>query len=256
MVKRAPLSPLPRIFAYIATALSVGLALVVTALAAPREPHLLEVTLGAFLAAGAVILLVTVQSGKARTLVAIASAAVLAGSLAIADQREPWQKYVFTPGVPADLATFVSGAGSVYWEGDPGNQILWFKLREPSYFSCVQGAGVMFFRPTALEFARRGDGLRLLKTRTFSPQPTDQCPSHWLVDPWGANTAGQLAAACRALPDLDTIILNRPVPGMAARAWHAPVAQTYAEPDGTTSKVSTFYRYSCARLRLAGEPSR
>ena len=249
LVKRAPLEALTRIFAYVATALSVGLAVVVAAMESPREPHFVVLTLGACLAASAVFLLVCLQRGRSGVVLAVAAAVVLAGSLGIADQREPWRKYVFTPGASADLGAFVSGAGSVYWEGDPGNQLLWFKLRQPSYFSCVQGAGSMFFRQTALEFARRGDGLSFLKTRTFSPQSTDQCPGRWLVDPWGANTASQLAAACRALPDLDTIILNRPVPGIAARSWHAPVAQTYAEPDGTTSKVSTFYRYPCAPLR-------
>jgi hypothetical protein len=195
----------------------------------------------------AVILLAAGTGAGAR--LALAGGLVLTGAFALADETKPWDAYVARPMSDDGLAAFVSGAGALYWEGAAGEQMAWFKLRGPSYYSCLQGTGSMFYRDAALDYERRGRALRALNTRTFSDLAGDACGRKAAPGQIGPRDREQLALACRSLPDLDTIILERPVAGAAVRAWRAPVAQQFVELDGQRTEVSTFYRYDCAALR-------
>jgi hypothetical protein len=198
--------------------------------------------------AAAAVLLLAVRNGAGAAL-ALAGGLVLTGALALADETQPWDAYVARPMGDDGLAAFVSGAGPLYWEGVAGEQAVWFKLRRPSYYSCLQGTGSMFYRATALDYERRGDVLRGLDTRTFADTAGGACGRKATPGQIGPRDRDQLAMACRALPDLGTIILERPVAGAVARVWRAPAAQEYLEPDGRRTEVSTFYRYDCAALR-------
>jgi hypothetical protein len=170
-------------------------------------------------------------------------------ALASASQVDAWQKYVFASPRDERLQAFVSGAGQIYWEGDAGLKLLWFKLGTSEYFSCVQSAGVMFYRGTALEYARRGRALRLLNSSDFQDQQGGICLDKSVPSAFGPQSRKQVEIACRSLPDLDTLVLNEPIPGASARVWHAPIYAEYERLDGPSTEVSTFYRYSCADFR-------
>jgi hypothetical protein len=205
--------------------------------------------LRAAIAFGAVALIALWLRGQFRWLLAPAGAALLACGVAMADERAPWGNFVQSDDASAGLGAFMAGAGNTYWEGIPGLELLWFKLRVPSYYSCIQGSGVMFYRATALEYARRGEALRPLDTEDFDDKPGSLCLVKNHAKVHGPTTRAQLAGACRALPDLDTLVLAEAVPGAASRVWRSPVPAAYTAMDGKTRRATLFYRYSCAALR-------
>lgn len=108
----------------------------------------------------------------------------------------------------------------------------------------------MFFRGTAVEYQRRSVGLAGLNTLDFlqSPYNSLQCEPKRQPNEQGPKTRAQLAAACRALPDLDTIVLTTHVPDTKPAEWHAPVSEVVIRGQ-RPERVNTFYRYRCAELR-------
>ncbi|HEY7899975.1 MAG TPA: hypothetical protein VIC25_02205 [Caulobacteraceae bacterium] len=201
--------------------------------------------------AGAVFGLLWLQ-GRAfdSRMIAGAAALMLVGGAALADNQDDWNRFAVSPRVDPSLRAFVPVSGNIYWEGESGLLVLWFKLRQPDYYSCLQGSGAMFYRRTALDYDRRGSVLRGLNGADFVGGVGTLCDTKvdmTAVDPQGPS---QVEGACRALPDLDTLILNRPVPGLKAVAsWRAP---TYLEgrlKDGSHVRLNTFYRYDCRPLR-------
>jgi len=170
---------------------------------------------------------------------------VLVTSAILVDQRTSWNRYVYGSGPDGGLQKFLADAGTIYWEGINGADLLWFKAGKPIYYSCVQGTESIFFRPLALEWFRRLSVIRLLNTEDFK---TLSCGTK--VDPStaGPHSQAQIAAVCQALPDLDTLILNHPIPELAGQSWTAPTYQEIVE-GARRKHVSTFYRYSCTSLR-------
>ena len=55
--------------------------------------------------------------------------------------------------------------------------------------------------------------------------------------------------ACRALPDLDTLVLLRAVPGATSATWQSPAPYVRVGVDLVPEKISTFHKYRCAELR-------
>jgi hypothetical protein len=170
---------------------------------------------------------------------------VLALALWSHDRRSDWTRFVEDWRTDAALATF-AGDGLAYWEN--GLTLQWLKLRRPAGFGCYQGAGLVFFRGMATEFRRRYEALGELDTIDFERQPGQVCPPRRNPDREGPEMLAQLTDACRAMPELDAIILARPVPGAAVTTWQAPAemvrSQLYAVPV-----TRSFYRYDCAALR-------
>lgn len=195
----------------------------------------------------AVILLLAFGETFGPLALASGGAGLIALAVALEPGQSPWDRYVFSPPRDDGLAAFVAGAGLTYWESDQGRQLLWFRLGRPSYFSCTQGSGAMFYRTTATDFARRSRALSPLHTVDFGAMTDQSCGEPNPTGHFGPGSPAILAAACRALPDLDTAILDRPIPGAApAKVWRAPAAQQYKDEDRRLIKIDTFYRYSCS----------
>lgn len=227
-----------------------GVALVVAAAVAWKlaaQPTFGGSLLRAALAATALIFLFWRPEAPASVARTTFSAALVCVSAMIFDQRDGWRKFIETPGAPTSLQSFSARSGNVYWEN--GLEWLWFKLRRPSYYSCAQSAGVMFYRGTAMEYERRVALLAQLNTRDFSNAAGSLCPSQGSAAQQGPQTRQQLERTCRALPDLDTIVLVRQVQGAAARLWVAPVKQVYTDKAGRTFEDDRFYAYACSQLR-------
>ena len=159
------------------------------------------------------------------------------------DQRSDWQKFVEGGGPPsADLASFLPEHGIVYWNG--GVDLLWTRLRRPSYYSCTQGAGVMFFRDTAVTFQHRAESLR------FDRSPSESCPHLDGSSPPAMEA--ELRRACIREPQLDYIVVPQQAAGVPAREWVSPVTFQLVEDTGGSVKVQDlkhFYGYSCSALR-------
>ena len=87
-------------------------------------------------------------------LAAVGAAAALITGIATWDRRDAWRRYAedSQPGQHV-FAVGMAKNAQVYWHG----QLLptWTLLGRPSFFSSEQGAGLVFNRETAVEFARR-----------------------------------------------------------------------------------------------------
>jgi hypothetical protein len=198
---------------------------------------------------GAIGLLVGVAAARwtqPRAVVAL-GLAVLAAAIPVTDWRTGWTRFVEEEAVPADLASFLHDTGNTYWEGS--FELLWLKLRRPSYYSCVQGTGSMFYPGTAHEYHRRGAALSGLDTADFARDADGDCTPKQNPLAYGPATRDQLVAACRALPDLDTLVLLHAVPGATGATWQSPVPYVLRGAGFVPAKISTFHKYRCAELR-------
>lgn len=164
------------------------------------------------------------------------------------DARSAWTRFVEAAPAAADPAPPFDPAAMVYWEG--GVDLLWLHWRRPDFFSCLQGTGALFSRPTAFAYRDRARAMAPLRTLDFAEPPL--CPAFPGV-PVGPRPAA-LRAACAALPRLDDIVLTRPVPGVAARIWTPPVPFTALRPiEGRLMlwRADRFFVYACQKIRFS-----
>jgi hypothetical protein len=244
--------PAPRALSFLAagvTAAAAGLMLGLAGLLAvflagfPRGGWLRwdYAAIGLAIAAGACLPL-----GRRRTALALAALAATA-AVAVSDQRDGWERLTAATGPLPQVAALLGSARNVYWED--GVELLWFRLRMPSYYSCDQGTGAMFYRRTALEYARRGRGLASLNTDDFVDDSGDVCPLKADTNAVGPKSRQQIVAACDALPDLDMIVLMSKVNDLPAPFWDAPAPQYRNLADGRYQKADRYYFYDCRKLR-------
>jgi hypothetical protein len=177
---------------------------------------------------------------------------VAPGLLALAllgwDARTPWARFVETSApAPPSLTALLPQDASVYWEG--GLEMLWFRLKRPSYFSCEQGTGAVFFREAALAFDQRARGFSPLHTIDF--QRSMLCPGLDAPRRTG-RTLESLRAACALEPPLDYVVLLQPVENAPGKTWTSPVPfrDVYASDGGIVSpRTDTFHIYACRELK-------
>lgn len=196
--------------------------------------------------------------GRRPRITMILSAVPLVAALGFVDQRSDWMKYVLN-GAPKDqeILEIVQGR-QTYWEG--GLDMLWYKLREPSFYSCDQGAGMMFYRETAMEYQRRGEVLSTLNTREFAKKAFGLCLQKADPEATGPTTPEQLTHVCRELPELDLMVLETDVAGAPRRKWASPVSVPVAADAaamrggdaGADDVAGDYYIYDCAELLPGG----
>jgi hypothetical protein len=195
-------------------------------------------------ACGVALLLVATapRAGGRGTVAGTALVALVALGAAAAthDQRRPWQRFLESD-TPArtGLAAFIPPGRRVVWDG--GAEFLWLNQQRPVFFACLQGAGVAFYRATAIEFAARAAQLPILTLEgtcfgALSPRTT----------PPGR---ADLEAACRALPALDHIVLADRIENLAVASWHIPAARDIPGSNRLVQPAGDVHRYDCAALR-------
>jgi hypothetical protein len=164
------------------------------------------------------------------------------------DARTPWTRFLESPAPPpAELASLLPQKASVYWED--GIEMLWLRLKRPSYFSCDQGTGALFHRETALTYKHRADSFWPLRTGDFTQSPL--CPSFDKTRAADRTQSG-LQSVCTREPGLDYLVLSAPLEGVRPKIWKPPVPYwgVHFGADGyTASIVERFYIYSCAQAR-------
>jgi hypothetical protein len=182
---------------------------------------------------------------------AVALAVVaLAVSVAAADRRDPWEKFLEETGPLAAPEALIGDAKNVYWE--EGVELLWFRMHRASYYSCIQGTGAMFYRQTALEYQRRGDVLSTIDTADFTVEPGTICPMKRDVSLAGPRSAADVVRVCRMLPDLDMLVLMTNLPQRNPPSWRAPAPQVRLWADGHVDRPTQYYFYDCRKLRQQG----
>jgi hypothetical protein len=196
------------------------------------------------LAGGLVLLGAATRPAPSRAVraAALAGTVVLpAIALASLDQRTPWQVFIETPGPEqAALEAFLPAEGGVFWDG--GLDLLWFRLQRPSHFACVQAAGVVFFRGTALAARDR--------IPAFSFQRREGTCSASMAPAMVPPTLADLSLACRHEPALDFIVIPDLVEGARpAATWMLPVGRTPPNMIGEAFPPGEVHRYDCAALR-------
>lgn len=195
------------------------------------------------------------SGSKVRMISVAACAGVVVWSLTVLDGRNDWERYVEN-GDPAgpEAADMFSGK-QVYWE--KGLPMLWVKLGQPSYYSCIQAAPIAFDRKVALEFDRRARVLSTLNTTDFRSDSEGYCSRRANPDEDGPQRAKQLISVCKALPDLDLMVLHDDVPGAPKRSWTPETPFVYLRKNKEVTDrveyasviIDTFYVYDCADLR-------
>lgn len=173
--------------------------------------------------------------------------ALLAAAAAVSDRRTGWQAFIEREEVPEELRAFAADAGNLYWEA--GLSMAWLKLRRPSHYSCHQSAGAMLFAGAAREHQRRTDGLSGLNTGDFENQEGKLCALKREPGELGPANKAQLEAACRALPELDTLVLAKRVEGVRSASWQAPVPLLIRRGRDVPTRHDTFHKYRCSDLR-------
>lgn len=192
--------------------------------------------------------LVTIDTAKMRKPMLLASVALFTLTIARWDARSPWQHFIATgPMPPAALAALLPANGQIYWEGDV--TVPWLMLRRASYFSCEQGAGVLFTRQTAIAWQRRGNSLMPLRPLDF--QRFSFCPQRGNTTP-KPRLVSELATICRRETGLSALVLVRPVVNGRGQEWRAPVPFEIMVFDGKAERpfrTDRFYIYNCADYR-------
>lgn len=237
------------------TLLTMVLILVSSAIPLVRFPGSAEFTPVFLALVAAALVLMSVQLLLAETkrrpvalISALAGFALIPIALARWDARPPWIRFwESSEPPPKDLAALLPDKASVYWED--GLEILWLRLKRPSYFACDQGTGAIFYRDIATVYKRRADSFWPLRTSDFSRAAT--CASFDTRPKPERNRAG-LQKLCVREPELDYVVLIKPLDGVRAQVWKSPVRfQTLRTLDGQMSgwDIDRFYIYSCAPMR-------
>ncbi len=186
-----------------------------------------------------------VRRVRATGSVLVALALVLASGFAW-DQRTPWRTFIeTTPAAPVSLAALLSNPAPMYWDGDM--TVPWLLLHRASYYSCEQGAGVLFSRATALNYRHRTASFRRVQSLDFGA--LSFCPA---IAPKAAPTAADLAAVCEREPDLGNVVLTREIAGAGGRLWRAPAQFDDVRTIGEHRRrllTNRFFVYDCASLR-------
>ena len=142
-----------------------------------------------------------------------AAAVVFTVSIAAWDARKPWPRFIERASAGANpFRAALRPDAVVFWPGPYGKA--WLALGTPSWFSVDQGAGVVFNRGTAIEYARRelaSAGLRsAIDNCAMVPQPACR------ID---ARPAREL---CEWRDGPDYLVLNARVDGYTAVEWPLP----------------------------------
>ncbi len=177
---------------------------------------------------------------------AVAFAAAVAGvtfGASMWDQRSDWQRRLEASpqsGVPVFDAQIPAGA-SVYW--DQSLITPWLMARRGNFFNNDQGAGVLFDRATALEFASREslvEGIGIQREICMKLNELTDAPSAPRAD---CSPSPEIVAdVCRGVRHPDFLVFAEPLSVPELADWReGPL------PSGKPGR--SFHLYSCATLR-------
>ena len=184
---------------------------------------------------------------RERVLALVLGLVALGYGASMYDQRSDWQRRLestFDAGPPA-FDDVIPPTASVYWDGDLIEP--WLVGRRAQFFSAWQGAGSLFNRGTAIEFARRQHVFAGVETQkelcttiaALRGQPGGPAPVC-------ATTPEVALEPCTASDHPDYLVFATPMSVPAQAVWrYTPRAKGL--PD------KTFYLYQCSALIQAAK---
>lgn len=199
------------------------------------------------IAVGVMLLAGWRPAAAARALPA-AALVVLIASLLAWDRRDAWPHAVLVQPATAPAWTLPT-ATQVFWENDVVGP--WLILRQPSYVSVAQGAGIAFVRDTALAFQQRIALVQPLMQIEMLDIYRRQAAAHGALQ---ALDRAALTRACAGDTALGAMVLSRAVEGAYTAVWDppAPFYDTWMAQRGIAQvPVRRYYLYRCDELRGA-----
>lgn len=158
--------------------------------------------------------------------------ALLGVSVAAWDARAPWPRLIEQASEDANPFRDVLPPGAqVFWPGSHGRT--WLVLGRPAWFSDDQGAGIVFNRQTALEYAERKRASRGLESAIGNCAATG--------DPACRIDARLARELCVHQRGPDFLVLNARIDGHAGIEWPLP-------PEIGPGRQSLFL-YACSPFR-------
>ena len=156
------------------------------------------------------------------------AAATLALSIAAWDARVPWARFVEQASVGSNpFRDALPSGAQVFWPGVHGR--VWLALGTPTWFSADQGAGIVFSRDTAIEYAERKRASRELQSAIENCAMVEQ-----LACRINARPAREL---CNREGGPNYLVLNARVNGYDALEWPLP--------SGIGPGRQSLFLYSC-----------
>jgi len=141
------------------------------------------------------------------------AAAAFAASVAAWDARAPWPRFIEQASMGANAFRSALPPGAqVFWPGLHGRT--WLVLGRPTWISDDQGAGIVFHRQTAIEYAERKLASRDLKSAIDNCEMVEQPACR--ID---ARLAREL---CGRQDGPDYLVLNASVDGYSGIEWPLP----------------------------------
>jgi len=202
---------------------------------------------------GLSIMLTGRGDGRSRRTAVMLGLVLAFGAAMVADRRTGWTRFVSSPALKEEVTAFLGDGRNVYWEG--GVELLWFKQRRPSFFSCLQGVGAMFDADVAREWMRRARAFSAVNVIDFQISTRAICPPQAELDQTAPPRPEDVVRVCRELPELDSLVLLTHVPGLPSTEWRAPPgADVGRMVERRMPGPPVFYLYRCAELR-SGAPS-
>ena len=210
------------------------------------------------------LLLFTQVMQRHRGLLALVLLATLCLFLTGWDARPPWRRYMdAAPDLAGEIPVSIAPGEVVYWPTDV--MALWGALRRPSFYSDVQGAGVIFNRGTALDYVHR-----LGLVSRFEPNSRAVAlllrkkPPRAISAPAAEARLDDLIALCSNPDHPDVVVLTQNVPGAGGKSWKPPVPFTrtyitatrygrFKPEDFVTKQFDEFFFYRCQDITQAGE---
>src|SRR5262249_32868631 len=119
----------------------------------------------------------------------------------------------------------------------------------PDYYSCLQGAGAMFYKDTALIYKERGSALAKLNAIGFDRDKNGLCEPASDKEAFGPRRLSEVSAVCGNLPDLDMIVLMTKVEDWDPPSWKMPAVQYRQVGYFGNKEFDRYYFYDCRKLR-------
>jgi hypothetical protein len=201
----------------------------------------LSVVVGAI---GYVVMLGLAASGARRWLSMVALLGLVAAGGAWWDQRSDWQRFVegglHEHGMPFEGMTPSSAA--VYWDDSLIEP--WLLMQRRQFFAAEQGAGLLFSRPTAMEYAAAQNAIRPMIVQQQVCRTVGMLTGVIDLASCGP-TLDIIREICSSKPRRPDYMVFRAEPGSdgigAAAVW------TFRPGDAIHSR--SYRLYDCAKLR-------
>jgi len=137
---------------------------------------------------------------------------VLALSIAAWDARTPWPRFIEQASAANPFRGALAPGSQVYWPGSNGRT--WLVLGAPTWISDDQGAGIVFNRQTALEYAERKRASAALQSSIENCARVEQPDCRIDLVP-----AREL---CVRNDGPDYLVLNARIDGYRSTEWRLP----------------------------------